>query len=205
MAEHERNEQPTDADAQQPADQTDADAQELPTADDATQPGGDAPQPGDEAPSDDAPSPAEAGSTAERPDEDDPSAEAMAEDALDEVEQAARHLSDEAEQGVVQSMDLPEFARSTNGAAQVAQSMGLLSDVSMNVTIELGRTRMYVEDVLKLNANSIVELDKAAGDPVDIYVNDCHVARGEVLVLNENFCVRVSEIVASPPRAESED
>jgi flagellar motor switch protein FliN/FliY len=54
---------------------------------------------------------------------------------------------------------------------------------------------MYVEDVLRLNENSVVELDKAAGDPVDIYVNDRHVARGEVLVLNENFCVRVSEII----------
>jgi flagellar motor switch protein FliN/FliY len=56
---------------------------------------------------------------------------------------------------------------------------------------------MYVEDVLRLNANSVVELDKAAGDPVDIYVNDRHIARGEVLVLNDNFCVRVSEIIAA--------
>lgn len=55
---------------------------------------------------------------------------------------------------------------------------------------------MYVEDVLRLNTDSIIELDKAAGDPVDIFVNDRHVARGEVLVLNESFCVRVSEIIA---------
>jgi flagellar motor switch protein FliN/FliY len=63
------------------------------------------------------------------------------------------------------------------------------------VRIELGRTKMLVEDVLKLNADSVVELDKAAGDPVDIYVNGRRIARGEVLVLNENFCVRVSEIL----------
>ena len=75
------------------------------------------------------------------------------------------------------------------------EALGLLDDVTLNVKIELGRTRMYVEDVLRLNPNSVVELDKAAGDPVDIYVNDRHVARGEVLVLNENFCVRVSEII----------
>jgi flagellar motor switch protein FliN/FliY len=67
--------------------------------------------------------------------------------------------------------------------------------VTLRVKIELGRTQMYVEDVLRLNTNSVVELDKAAGDPVDIYVNDRYVARGEVLVLNENFCVRISEIV----------
>ncbi len=54
---------------------------------------------------------------------------------------------------------------------------------------------MYVEDVLRLNENSIIELDKLAGDPVDIYVNDRPVARGEVLGVNENFCVRVSEII----------
>jgi flagellar motor switch protein FliN/FliY len=54
---------------------------------------------------------------------------------------------------------------------------------------------MCVEDVLRLGRNSVIELDKAAGDPVDIYVNDQHVARGEVLVVNENFCVRISEII----------
>ncbi|MEM6551909.1 MAG: flagellar motor switch protein FliN [Planctomycetota bacterium] len=72
----------------------------------------------------------------------------------------------------------------------------LLSDVELTVTIELGRTEMLVEDVLKLGAGSVVELDKLAGDPVDVYVNGRHVARGEVLVLNDNFCIRISEIIA---------
>ena len=70
------------------------------------------------------------------------------------------------------------------------------NDVELNVKIELGRSRMMVEDVLKLGEGSVVELDKLAGDPVDVYVNDKLVARGEVLVLNDNFCVRVNEIVA---------
>ena len=73
----------------------------------------------------------------------------------------------------------------------------MLSDVQLQVKIELGRTRMYIEDVLRLKENSVVELDKAAGDPVDIFVNDRHIARGEVLVLDENFCVRISEIIES--------
>src|SRR5207247_156078 len=94
-----------------------------------------------------------------------------------------------------QALDLPDFAGSDGGKKEAPAALGLLDDVTLNVKIELGRTRMYVEDVLRLNANSVVELDKAAGDPVDIYVNDRHVARGEVLVLNENFCVRVSEII----------
>ena len=55
----------------------------------------------------------------------------------------------------------------------------MLSDVSLQVRIELGRTKMLVEDVLRLNPDSVVELDKAAGDPVDIYVNGRRIARGE--------------------------
>lgn len=90
--------------------------------------------------------------------------------------------------------DLPSFA----GAAgeNALSSIDLLRDVELNVKIELGRSRMLVEDVLRLGEGSVVELDKLAGDPVDVFVNDRLVARGEVLVLNDNFCVRVNEIVA---------
>ena len=72
----------------------------------------------------------------------------------------------------------------------------MLGDVELDVTIELGRAEMLVEDVLRLASGSIVELNKLAGDPVDVYVNGRLVARGEVLVLNDNFCIRVSEILA---------
>ena len=91
------------------------------------------------------------------------------------------------------AMDLPEFSPAASTAAP--KGMELLDDVKLRVTIELGRSRMFVEDVLKLVRDSVIELDKAAGDPVDIYVNDRPIARGEVLVLNDNFCVRVSEIL----------
>jgi flagellar motor switch protein FliN/FliY len=90
--------------------------------------------------------------------------------------------------------DLPNFQQVMQDA-QVS-SIELLKDVELNVKIELGRSRMLVEDVLKLAEGSVVELDKLAGDPVDVFVNDRLVARGEVLVLNDNFCVRVNEIVA---------
>jgi flagellar motor switch protein FliN/FliY len=89
---------------------------------------------------------------------------------------------------------LPSFQQVMQ-EAQVS-SIDLLRDVELNVKIELGRSRMMVEDVLKLAEGSVVELDKLAGDPVDVFVNDRLVARGEVLVLNDNFCVRVNEIVA---------
>lgn len=92
------------------------------------------------------------------------------------------------------SPDIPDFNPSETAA--LPDGLTLLSDVNLNVKIELGRTRMLVEDVLKLGEGAVVELDKLAGDPVDIFVNDRPVARGEVLVLNDNFCVRINEILA---------
>ncbi len=91
------------------------------------------------------------------------------------------------------SFPLPSFSRP--GARPSGGPIDLLKDVDLNVKIELGRTRMLIEDVLRLTEGSVVELDKLAGDPVDVFVNDQLVARGEVLVLNDNFCVRINEIV----------
>lgn len=76
-------------------------------------------------------------------------------------------------------------------------SIDLLRDVDLDLKIELGRTHMLLEDVLSLRRGSVVTLDKLAGDPVDMYVNGRLVARGEILVLNDNFCVRVAELVGS--------
>jgi flagellar motor switch protein FliN/FliY len=88
---------------------------------------------------------------------------------------------------------MPELG--SREGSEVVQGMDLLSDVTLNVKIELGRTRMLVEDVLKLGEGAVVELEKLAGDPVDVFVNERHVARGEILVVNDNFCVRISEII----------
>jgi flagellar motor switch protein FliN/FliY len=96
----------------------------------------------------------------------------------------------------LESMDMPDFTGAAEDDTAALQSIDLLHDVDLRVRIELGRTRMYVEDVLRLGEGSVVELDKLAGDPVDVFVNERLVARGEVLVLNDNFCVRVSEIIA---------
>ena len=74
-------------------------------------------------------------------------------------------------------------------------TLELLRDVELDLKIELGRTHMYLEDVLKLRKGAVVTLDKLAGDPVDIYVNGRRIAQGEVLVLNDNFCVRVAELI----------
>jgi flagellar motor switch protein FliN/FliY len=92
-------------------------------------------------------------------------------------------------------VSMPTFSRIPGKAGAAGGPIELLKDVDLNVKIELGRTRMLIEDVLRLAEGSVVELDKLAGDPVDVFVNDQLVARGEVLVLNDNFCVRINEIV----------
>lgn len=99
-------------------------------------------------------------------------------------------------------LDLPSF--SLSDSAELPDGLSLLKDVNLDVKIELGRTRMVVDDVLRLSEGAVVELDKLAGDPVDIYVNGRHIARGEVLVLNENFCVRISEILAGAEAAANQ-
>lgn len=84
---------------------------------------------------------------------------------------------------------------SGTAANKEAATLELMRDVQLDMTIELGRTHMHLEDVLKLKQGSVVTLDKLAGDPADIYVNGRLVARGEVLVLNDNFCIRVAELI----------
>lgn len=97
-----------------------------------------------------------------------------------------------------QPFELPDLAGAEQ-EGELSHEIDLLHDVNLQVKIELGRTRMLVEDVLKLGEGSVVELDKLAGDPVDVFANDRLIARGEVLVLNDTFCVRVSEIISGEP------
>lgn len=84
-------------------------------------------------------------------------------------------------------------------ASAAARPLSQLHNLELNVAIEIGRVRMKLEDVLKIGRGVIVELDKLAGDPVDVLVNDRVVARGEVVVVNDKFAVRINEIVAAVP------
>jgi len=99
----------------------------------------------------------------------------------------------------VAAFRLPEFAGAPPSAENA--TLDLVRDVELDLRIELGRTQMYLEDVLKLRRGCVVPLDKLAGDPVDVYVNGRLIARGEVLVLNDNFCVRVAELIAGASAA----
>lgn len=97
------------------------------------------------------------------------------------------------EVAVSQAEFMPLHAPTTNDS--IPANLGLLYDVPLSVTVELGRTKRSVREVLELSQGSIIELDKLAGEPVDIYVNQQRIARGEVVVIEENFGVRVTEII----------
>jgi flagellar motor switch protein FliN/FliY len=118
------------------------------------------------------------------------------------------YLLSQAEQAL-RSIDAPQEGQLPSGVMQFRleefpgappsnenATLDLIRDVELDLKIELGRTHMYLEDVLRLRKGAVVPLDKLAGDPVDIYVNGRLIARGEVLVLNDNFCVRVAELIA---------
>jgi flagellar motor switch protein FliN/FliY len=84
--------------------------------------------------------------------------------------------------------------------ATETKNLNMLLDIPLQVTVELGATKKSVKEILELSAGSIIELDKLAGEPVDILVNNRLVAQGEVVVIDENFGVRVTDIISQTDR-----
>jgi flagellar motor switch protein FliN/FliY len=97
-----------------------------------------------------------------------------------------------------------QFAPLKQNVMNVSDSnIGMIMDVPLQVTVELGRTRKLIREILELAPGSVVELDKLAGEPVDILVNGKIVAKGEVVVIDENFGVRITGIVSMQERAST--
>ncbi|MGP1457807.1 MAG: flagellar motor switch protein FliN [Treponema sp.] len=94
----------------------------------------------------------------------------------------------------VQNLQFPPLPASNMGSEQ--GNISLIMDVFMEVTVELGRTKKTIKDILSMGEGTIIELDKLAGEPVDILVNHKPIAKGEVVVIDENFGVRVTEILS---------
>jgi flagellar motor switch protein FliN/FliY len=99
-----------------------------------------------------------------------------------------------------EEMELPAFERSASGAAGGGAfggpaDLGRLSDVPVELAVEIGRTRMTVGATLELRPGSIVVLDRVAGEPVDLLVNGTPIARGEVVVIDEEFALRVTDVL----------
>jgi flagellar motor switch protein FliN/FliY len=102
---------------------------------------------------------------------------------------------------VVKPVEFGKFDR-TESTGQ-PKNIDILMDVKLPVAIELGRTEMTIRDILGLSAGSVVELNKLAGEPVDLLVNNKTVARGEVVVVDENFGLRVTSLISPEDRIKS--
>jgi len=102
---------------------------------------------------------------------------------------------------IVEKIDLESFAP-TDKFEKDNLKMDLLLNLALNVSIELGRTEMFIKDILKLGIGSIVELNKLAGEPVDVLVNNKKIAEGEVVVIDENFGVRITHLLNSSTEIE---
>ncbi|WLV25771.1 flagellar motor switch phosphatase FliY [Aciduricibacillus chroicocephali] len=109
--------------------------------------------------------------------------------------------------GAVSSNDAPvqqaafaEFQQVPQIQPHEQRNLGMLLDIPLKVTVELGRTERSIKDILDLSAGSIIELDKLAGEPVDVFVNEKLIAKGEVVVIEENFGVRVTDILSTTDR-----
>jgi flagellar motor switch protein FliN/FliY len=109
--------------------------------------------------------------------------------------QAAGAATAEVDPLVPSTPDFAELASSAVTAGEVPLSM--LLDLALPVSIELGRTSMTVQEILRLGRGAVVQLERLAGEPIDIYVGDRRFAEGEVVVLGEHFGVRITRIISS--------
>jgi len=85
----------------------------------------------------------------------------------------------------------------------IPRNMDFLLDVNLQVSVEVGRTRMTIQDLLQLGQGSVIELTKLAGEALDIYINGRLVARGEAVIVNEKFGVRITDIISQQDRVTS--
>lgn len=100
---------------------------------------------------------------------------------------------------MAEDVENKEQAESTDGT----ENLKVLENIDVMLTVEVGRTEITIRDLLRLNEGSVVELDRLAGDPLDIMVNNTKIAKGEVVMVGERFGVRFGEIVDPEKRMES--
>lgn len=114
----------------------------------------------------------------------------------------AKDTEQAADEGTEETVEVQsaEFSELTDEPRGSGLGLDLVLDISMPVTVELGRTTMTVRELLQVNTGSVVELDKMAGEPIDLFVRDVRFARGEVVVVDNNFGLRISEIINAQHR-----
>lgn len=117
-------------------------------------------------------------------------------------DEAAKNIN-EAAPPELKDVSAPAAAAAVSAEdAQHDRNLNLIMDIPLKVTVELGRTRMVVSELLNLGQGSVIELSKLAGEPMEVLVNGKLVARGEAVVVNEKFGVRLTDIISPTERVE---
>jgi len=98
--------------------------------------------------------------------------------------------------------DFPEFDESTKKTFASEDKLDFLKDLQLNIYIELGRTKMQIRDILELERGYVIELEKLASEPVDVYVNNKKIAEGEVVVIDKHFGIRVTNLIDADERIQ---
>lgn len=115
-------------------------------------------------------------------------------------------LADKLLQGVETEESAPETTEKAKegavAAADIDPNLKMILDIPLRVTVELGRTKMSVKDLVNLGQGAVIELSKIAGEPLEVFVNDKLIARGEAVVVNEKFGVRLTDIISTKERVE---
>ena len=113
-----------------------------------------------------------------------------------------KNMTEETEsalQGIANAAD-EAISAATDVTPQPSKTLDFILDVSLTVSVEVGRTKMSIQNLLQLGQGVVVELTKLAGEPLDIFVNERLIARGEAVIVNEKFGVRVTDIISQQDR-----
>lgn len=115
---------------------------------------------------------------------------------------AALAEQDEEEQteAVAEPAELDEFSTGIAGSEMHDENLNVILDIPVTISMEIGRTKISIRNLLQLNQGSVVELDRLAGEPMDVLVNGTLIAHGEVVVVNEKFGIRLTDVISAQER-----
>jgi flagellar motor switch protein FliN/FliY len=117
---------------------------------------------------------------------------------VDDIEEELGNIADAA--GDIADATSSDIWDESGMSEKSSQTIDFLMDVTLLVTVEVGRARMTIQDLLQLSQGSVLELEKLAGEPLDIFINGKQVARGEAVIVNEKFGVRITDILSPEDR-----
>ena len=103
---------------------------------------------------------------------------------------------------IEEKANFEELSQTAQSSENLDEKMDLILDIPVTVSVEIGRTKINIRNLLQLTQGSIVELDRLAGEPLDIYVNQTLIAHGEVVVVNDKFGVRLTDVVNKSERVK---